>query len=142
MTKMKQRCSTGRIRFPHTRLLTGLLCLWCASAAMGTAQAASEVVLHSFASPPKGAIPQAGVILDGAGNLYGTTSQGGTATAGVVYKLSPTGQETVLHSLTGGADGGNPWGNPRAGVIRDPAGNRYGATSYGGTAGQGAYISE
>ncbi len=47
---------------------------------------------------------------------------------GVVFKLDTTGQETVLYSFTGGADGGNP----SSGVIRDAAGNLYGTTSNGG----------
>jgi uncharacterized repeat protein (TIGR03803 family) len=58
---------------------------------------------------------------------------GGAAGYGVVYKLDTTGQETVLHSFTGGADGGYPY----AGVIRDSAGNLYGTTDIGGAAGYG-----
>lgn len=73
------------------------------------------------------------MIRDSAGNLYGTTYSGGVRNAGVVYELSPTGQETVLYSFTGGADGGYPY----AGVIRDSGGNLYGATNSGGTAGYG-----
>jgi uncharacterized repeat protein (TIGR03803 family) len=78
-----------------------------------------------------------GVILDSAGNLYGTSSQGGAYNFGVVYKLDPrTGTETVLHNFTGGADGGTP-----GGVILDAAGNLFGTTYYGGaghgTAGYG-----
>ena len=53
------------------------------------------------------ACPHAGVTRDSAGNLYGTTVEGGTANAGVVYKVDPTaGHQTVLYSFTGGADGG------------------------------------
>jgi uncharacterized repeat protein (TIGR03803 family) len=74
------------------------------------------------------------VIRDSAGNLYGTTEYGGAAPfnagSGVVYKLDTSGQETVLYSFTGGADGGTP----TAGVIRDSAGNLYGTTSVGGKA--------
>jgi uncharacterized repeat protein (TIGR03803 family) len=112
---------------------TGLLWFACAIAivVLGPAQApASEIVLYNFACPPKGANPQAGVIGDSSGNLYGTTYYGGTANAGVVYKVDTTGHETVLYSFTGGADGG--W--PNAGVIRDSAGNLYGTASGGGTA--------
>jgi hypothetical protein len=50
-----------------------------------------------------------------------------------VYKLAPSGQETVLHSFTGGADGVSPETN----VIRDSAGNLYGTCPDGGTAGSG-----
>ena len=107
------------------------------SAVIGTpsahAQAATEAVLHSFASPPRGASPFAGVIRDSAGNLYGTTTAGGASNSGVVYKVNTAGQETVLYSFTGGADGGLPF----AGVIRDSAGNLYGTTYHGGASGAG-----
>jgi uncharacterized repeat protein (TIGR03803 family) len=76
--------------------------------------APSFVVLHSFAGyPTDGAGPYpASLIRDGAGNLYGTTLYGGGTSSsicdtglgvgcGVVFKLSPTGSETVLHSFTG-----------------------------------------
>jgi uncharacterized repeat protein (TIGR03803 family) len=97
------------------------------------AQAASEIVLHNFApNPPKGAYPVAGVIRDSAGNLYGTTVQGGTANLGVVYKVDTTGRATVLYTFTGGVDGNNP----SAGVIGDSAGNLYGTAS-GGPSGFG-----
>jgi len=56
------------------------------------------------------------------------TSYGGTANAGVVYKLDATGHETVLHSFSGGADGKYP----DAGVILDPVGDLYGTTINGG----------
>lgn len=95
------------------------------------AQPPREVVLHSFApGPPKGANPAAGVIRDSAGNLYGTTFQGGAWGQGVVYKVDPAGHQSVLYTFTGGVDGGNP----AAGVIRDSAGNLYGTTAYGGAA--------
>jgi uncharacterized repeat protein (TIGR03803 family) len=115
----------------------GLLWIICALAAMMTApvaaRAASEVVLHNFASPPQGAFPYASVIRDAADNLYGTANSGGTANAGVVYRLDAAGQVTVIHNFTGGADGGFPY----AGVIRDSAGNLYGTTSNGGASNTG-----
>src|SRR5215831_382093 len=88
----------------------------------------TESVLYSF-TVFDGACPLAGVILDTAGNLYGTTTSGGYATSdnsvgigcGVVFKLSPnpdgTWTESVLYSFTGGADGGYP----AAGLTLDPA---------------------
>jgi uncharacterized repeat protein (TIGR03803 family) len=89
----------------------------------------TEKVIHSFHGKTNGAFPAAGLIADGAGNLYGTASGG----CGVVFKLSPppAGEtiwtETVLHSfdLTNGAD-------PQAGLIADGAGNLYGTTEQGG----------
>jgi uncharacterized repeat protein (TIGR03803 family) len=88
-----------------------------------------ETVLYSFTGGADGGYPHAGVIRDSAGNLYGTTYKGGTAGYGVVYELSAIGQEVVLYSFTGGADGGNP----EAGVMSDSAGNLYGTTVFGGT---------
>lgn len=94
---------------------------------------ATENVLHNFGAPPLGAMPQGGVIRDGAGNLYGATFGGGTAGSGVVYKVNTSGQIIVLHSFTGGTDGKNPIGP----LIRDSAGNLYGTTFYGGAHGAG-----
>src|SRR5580700_2483883 len=92
-----------------------------------------ETVLDSFTGGADGANPYAGVILDSGGNLYGTTYKGGTAGLGVVYKVGPSSQETVLHTFTGKPDGANPYG----GVIADPAGNLYGTTYVGGTGNEG-----
>jgi uncharacterized repeat protein (TIGR03803 family) len=95
-----------------------------------------ETVLYGFANPADGSNPTAGVIPDSDGNLYGTASAGGTANAGIVYKLDSTGQEVVLYTfcpLPGCADGASP----HAGAIRDSAGNLYGTTYGGGTANQG-----
>jgi uncharacterized repeat protein (TIGR03803 family) len=96
-----------------------------------------EMVLYSFTGGADGDKPYAGVIVDSAGNLYGTTYYGGVSGKGNVYKVSASGQETVLHSFTGGADGGYPY----AGVIADAAGNLYGTTYAGGiTTGPCYYI--
>jgi uncharacterized repeat protein (TIGR03803 family) len=95
----------------------------------------TETVLHSFASGSDGNGPQAGLIADKAGNMYGTTKQGGGACSGfgcgTVFQITPNGTETVLYAFSGGADGGNPV----AGLIRDKAGNLYGTTEFGGLAG-------
>jgi uncharacterized repeat protein (TIGR03803 family) len=92
--------------------------------------------------------PQAGLIQDAAGNLYGTTTAGGANSnpscgstfgsvgCGTVFKLDTTGQETVLYSFcsapncTDGADS-------QAGLIRDAVGNLYGMTRVGGANGKG-----
>jgi uncharacterized repeat protein (TIGR03803 family) len=91
-----------------------------------------ETVLHAFAGLSDGENPGAGVIADPAGNLYGTTENGGSANLGVVYRVSASGSEVVLHAFSG-PDGANP----HAGVIRDSAGNLYGTTANGGTASWG-----
>ncbi len=94
--------------------------------------AGTETVLYSFLGGADGAYPQANVIRDSAGNLYGTTTNGGNPGCrwgcGTVFKLDASGAETVLHTFTGGADGSNP----TAGLTLDAAGNLYGVTAYGG----------
>jgi len=89
-------------------------------------------VLYTFTGGTDGRTPYGGLVLDAAGNLYGTTFEGGSFKVcsdgcGTVFKLSPNGTETVLHSFTGG-DGALP----TAGLILDPAGNLYGTTFWGG----------
>ena len=89
-------------------------------------------VLHSFTNRRDGNHPDAGLIADAAGNLYGTTLSGGDGGYGTVFQLDPSGTLTVLYSFTGGSDGRSPVG----GLIADAAGNLYG-TTYGGGAGTG-----
>jgi uncharacterized repeat protein (TIGR03803 family) len=92
-------------------------------------RANKEIVVHSFAGAPSdGSHPYAGLLPDGAGNMYGTSFDGGADDGGTVYKLDKTGQVTIIYSFTGGADGGHPYG----GLIRDSSGNLYGTTTYGG----------
>jgi len=100
----------------------------------------NETVLYSFTGGADGGSPGGGVVTDASGNLYGTAAAGGItkgicakgipAGCGVVFKLDPSGNETVLHTFTGRADGGFP----SSGVIRDAAGNLYGEAALGGTA--------
>jgi len=87
-------------------------------------------VVYAFTGPPDGAIPEAGLIRDSAGSLYGTTWAGGSADYGTVFKISAQGQETVLYSFTGGADGGKP---RHSSLVRDSGGNLYGTTWIGGS---------
>jgi len=88
------------------------------------AQSGQETVLYSFPGTSDGREPFAGLVRDSGGNLYGTTYLGGIAELGVVFKLAPTGEETLLYifSVSSG-------GNPPSGVTRDPAGNLYGTTA-------------
>lgn len=101
---------------------------------MSTSAAAQEKVLHNFNNNGvDGTSPQAGLIVDAAGNVYGTTNSGGTHNYGTVFELSPSAgggwTEKILHDFSSGADGANP----QAGLIFDAAGNLYGTTFEGGT---------
>lgn len=94
----------------------------------------TETVIYSFGPAPDGNSPNEGdgVILDPAGNLYGTTSSGGSFGLGTAFKIDTNGKETILHSFSG-KDGKVPAG----GLSRDPKGNLYGAASGGGAYGGG-----
>jgi uncharacterized repeat protein (TIGR03803 family) len=93
----------------------------------------SEQVLHTFQGGTDGANPLAGVIFDEKGNLYGTTSVGGTANCGVAYRLVRSAgggwSEKILHTFLGvtAQDPENP-----NGMIFDAAGNLYGTSTGGG----------
>jgi len=91
-------------------------------------------ILHSFASDGDTYAPNSPLIMDADGNLYGTTTMGGVADNGTVYKVTPTGQETVLLSFMGGTEGFFPAG----GLIMDASGNLYGTAQLGGANGVGA----
>jgi len=88
----------------------------------------NEAILHSF-SGPDGSAPEAEVVMDKKGNLYGTTKSGGTNSDGVVFKMTPISggawSEAVLYSFTGGQD----QGFPEAPVWIDANGNLYGTTT-------------
>ena len=94
--------------------------------------AGKETRLHSFAGAPDGAHPYAGLIMDGSGNIYGTTMLGGAFDRGTVFESDATGKERVLYSFSGQADGAYP----NAGLILDRAGNLYGTANEGGDAAQ------
>jgi len=97
-------------------------------------------VLYRFTGTPDGAFPVAGVVIDSAGNLYGTTASGGltggrcsTTGCGTVFKLDASGNETILYRFTGLEDGGFP----QADLVRDAVGNLYGTAAGGGSLGMG-----
>ncbi|HEV2270232.1 MAG TPA: choice-of-anchor tandem repeat GloVer-containing protein [Steroidobacteraceae bacterium] len=95
----------------------------------------AETVLHSFANNSSdGGYPTAGLTAGSDGNYYGTTNSGGSANKGTVFKITPSGAETLLYTFTGGSDGGNPQ-NP---LIQGSDGNFYGTTTAGGAHGDGA----
>jgi uncharacterized repeat protein (TIGR03803 family) len=97
----------------------------------------TETVLYTFAGGSSdGAYPEAGLIQGSDGNFYGNTLQGGAGGLGTVFKLTPSGTETVLHAFAGGSDGANPSAN----LVQGSDGNLYGSTGAGGTSGNGTFF--
>jgi len=99
--------------------------------------AQTETVLHSF-NTPRGANPAAGLVFDAAGNLYGTTVNGGRFNNGTVFELVHQGghwSNVILHAFSGShlhdtLDGAAPYST----LVFDGAGNLYGTTSLAGSA--------
>lgn len=92
----------------------------------------TETVLHHFTGQANGGDgdgPQGDLIIDSGGNLYGTTYTGGAEGNGAVFKVTPSGSETVLYSFQVGTDGAHPV----AGLIAGGEGNLYGTTEAGGS---------
>ena len=113
-------------------MIAGLVIFAVAAILGNVARAAStEQVIYSFAGDADGEYVDSDLVMDSAGNIYGTTVQGGSG-SGTVFELTPSGggwTQTVLYSFTGLADGGQPY----KGVTLDSAGNLYGATVVGGS---------
>ncbi len=103
------------------------------------AAAPQETVLYSFSGGADGGHPEAGLVMDGNGALYGTTRGAGGGTDGTVFMLAPPGpgrtgwSKTTLHRFTGGDDGGDPEAN----LIMDASGALYGTTEHDGGANSG-----
>jgi uncharacterized repeat protein (TIGR03803 family) len=98
---------------------------------VGAASASTTQVIYSFAGGNDGEYADTELVVDAAGNLYGTTVQGGKSASGTVFQLSPSGSgwtHTVLYNFTGGLDGGEPY----KGVTLDAHGNLYGTAVTGG----------
>ena len=115
-------------------------CVPASSAVYADTQPATYTfsILHSFAghsipAAPEGGHPYAGMVMDGAGNLYGTALSDGANYFGTVYKVDSRGQETTLHDFTDAADGGYPWSL----LVLDNKCNLYGTTTNGGAGGYG-----
>lgn len=142
-SKLPPRNCSVVTRHPLPIFLVALLL-----AANALAAAPTETVLYSFPGGSSGANPYAGLILDSAGALYGTTGGGGASTkcnlgsgCGTVFKLTPpatktgTWTESVLYSFQGvtAKDGSGP----QASLVFDAAGALYGTTASGGASGFG-----
>ena len=129
MNAPEQRCSRiFRVLLMAMNVLLSILLLTAASVAQ-PASPPSFSLLYQFKSGRDGSSPYSNLLLDQQGNLYGTTLIDGAYSYGTVFKVTPAGKETVLHSFTGtGGDGATPV----APLIMDAAGNLYGTTEYGG----------
>lgn len=100
-------------------------------------EAGKEKVLYAFKGGSDGADPRnTRLVLDAKGDIYGTTMAGGVQSSncyqgscGTVFKLTPSGVETVLHAFQSGSDGATP----AAGLVMDSSGNLYGTTEFGGS---------
>ena len=99
----------------------------------------TETILYQFTGGNDGAWPMSGVIFDGAGNLYGTASNGGIGTTycGTAFRLTPSGSGWVETTLYNFGQGSNDACQPAAGLTFDGAGNLFGTTSCGGPATNG-----
>jgi uncharacterized repeat protein (TIGR03803 family) len=99
----------------------------------------TETILYSFTGGSDGATPEAGLVFDTAGNLYGTTIYGGASDDGTIFQLTAPATRgsawtlNVLHSFIGRIDGKYSLGS----LVFDPAGNLYGPTLFGGRFGGG-----
>jgi uncharacterized repeat protein (TIGR03803 family) len=130
----------GGLTRGKTLLLTIGVSLLVLAGRAFNANAQTETNLYSFLGPPAdGADPEGGLVQGSDGNFYGTAYQGGTSTncpfgCGAVFRISPGGSYTNLHSFAGPPiDGANPYG----GLVQGNDGNFYGTTKFGGTSNSG-----
>jgi len=115
-------CGTAFQLRPAPNRCRSVICEW------------DETVLYRFTGGNDGAIPQSNLLPDSAGNLYGTTYQGGTSSDGVAFELTPSQggwTESVIHAFAGGTDGASPQGD----LTADSSGNIDGTTEGGGGCG-------
>jgi len=97
----------------------------------------TEHVLYSFTGGNDGETPIGNLIVDAAGNLYGTASEGGINGGGTVFELSPSNGGWAFNLLYGFSGNPNGSAGPWGGLTWDAAGNLYGTTGYDGVLGQG-----
>ena len=109
----------------------GILTLFAAVLTTATITSAATKVLYSFGGGSDGEYTDTDLVIDKAGNLYGTSVQGGDFSSGTIFRLSPSISgwvHAVLYSFRGGDDGGEPY----KGVTLDAQGNIYATAGVGG----------
>jgi uncharacterized repeat protein (TIGR03803 family) len=111
----------GRLQFQALQVL----CLWLFT--ICSAQAQTFQVLYTFKGFPDGRGPQGRLMLDESGNVYGTTSEGGVSFNGTVFRLNPSGKETVLYNFRAGYGD-----SPNSVLVPGAEDKLYGTTLYGG----------
>ena len=95
--------------------------------------AGKETTVLGFGYAPSGAFPPAALVFDTKGNLYGTTSKGGTFNGGTLFEVTPSGKKRILYNFACGTDGCMP----NQGLIIDADGDLYGTTYSGGASNGG-----
>jgi len=118
------------VRTQFSTLVAVILVLTCLLATAVSAQ--TYKVLYSFTGGADGSTRFFGLLLDAAGDIYGTTSSGGSANGGVLFRIDPSGNETVIHnfkSQTGSI--------PNSTLLADGMGNVYGVAGSGGAGSRG-----
>ena len=119
----QQTIKTARVR----SWFGAALVLACSFVLVPSAKAQTFKVLHEFNGQSDGALPEGTLLLDAAGNLFGTTFAGGELGEGTVYKIDTTGVETVLFTFSAFESGSNP-ASP---LIQDQSGNLVGIADEG-----------
>lgn len=93
------------------------------------------IILHNFTGAADGSHPEGGLFQDPTGNLYGTTTAGGSNGLGTVFELDTNNAVTTLHSFKGGSDGAQPFS-----TLVSINGDLYGVTQSGGSSGPVAIV--
>lgn len=132
MSRIDFRRAVSRMSLVFAALAITVSTLWLAPP---KAFGGTEQVLHSFTGGVDGQLPNAGVILDSAGNVYGATDDGGASFYGTVYQLSPASDGTYNYDLLFSFKPGSGLNNTQ--LHMDAAGNLYGVRGSAGSIGAG-----
>jgi uncharacterized repeat protein (TIGR03803 family) len=114
------------LRRQHLQRCLAVLCLVVLTFSAARSYAQSTTTLYTFTGGADGGNPKSTLSMDPAGNLYGTTTTGGSAGNGTVFKIDTSQIFSVIHSFGAGE------GHPIYGLVMDSSGNLYGTTYNGG----------